>query len=219
MRLSDRGLGVWHSQYVRRSGRECEPHRPELARIPVTPPSLKTIGWICSQVALATRHSRTGCFISRVALLGGRMNSTFFNPGGANVFDTNRTRTGWTVGVGSEWKFGPNWSAFVEYNHADFGTNGGTCNCVLGPVALNAKSNADLVLFGVNWRPSVARLLKTRLVPEEPQRAVNGTGLVGTALSLGGYFVGKGKAPAPIVRASHPRTYKGNSDCVSLRVP
>ena len=80
---------------------------------------------------------------------------TFFNPGGANVFDANRTRTGWTVGVGTEWKFAPNWSAFVEYNHADFGTNGGSCNCVLGPVALNAKSNADLVLFGVNWRPSV----------------------------------------------------------------
>ena len=52
-------------------------------------------------------------------------------------------------------KFHPNWSAFVEYNHADFGTNGGTFNsAVLGPVALNAKSNADLVLFGVNWRPS-----------------------------------------------------------------
>ena len=80
---------------------------------------------------------------------------TFFNPGGANVFDTSRTRTGWTVGVGTEWKFAPNWSAFVEYNHADFGTNGGSCNCVLGPIALNAKSNADLVLFGVNWRPSV----------------------------------------------------------------
>ena len=85
-----------------------------------------------------------------------RKNSlTFFNPGGAQVFDASRTRTGWTVGVGSEWKFAPNWSAFVEYNHADFGTNGGTCNCLLGPVALNAKSNADLVLFGVNWRPSV----------------------------------------------------------------
>ena len=56
------------------------------------------------------------------------MNSTFFNPGGANVFDTNRTRTGWTVGVGTEWKFAPNWSAFVEYNHADFGTYGGTFN-------------------------------------------------------------------------------------------
>jgi len=81
---------------------------------------------------------------------------TFFNPGGANVFDANRTRTGWTVGVGTEWKFAPNWSAFVEYNHADFGSNGGTFNsALLGPVALNAKSNADLVLFGVNWRPSV----------------------------------------------------------------
>ena len=80
---------------------------------------------------------------------------TFFNPGGANVFDTNRTRTGWTVGVGTEWKFAPNWSAFVEYNHADFGSYGGTFNsALLGPVALNAKSNADLVLFGVNWRPS-----------------------------------------------------------------
>jgi opacity protein-like surface antigen len=53
-----------------------------------------------------------------------RKNSlTFFNPGGAEVFDASRTRTGWTVG--SEWKFAPNWSAFVEYNHADFGTNSG----------------------------------------------------------------------------------------------
>ena len=65
------------------------------------------------------------------------------------MFDTSRTRTGWTVGVGSEWKFAPNWSAFVEYNHADFGTYGGTCGGgVFGPVALNAKSDADLVLFG-----------------------------------------------------------------------
>ena len=71
------------------------------------------------------------------------------------MFDASRTRTGWTVGVGSEWKFAPNWSAFVEYNHADFGTTSGTFNSpFLGPVALNAKSNADLVLFGVNWRPS-----------------------------------------------------------------
>jgi outer membrane immunogenic protein len=70
------------------------------------------------------------------------------------VVNTSRTRTGWTIGVGSEYKFAPNWSVFVEYNHADFGSYGGTFNsAVLGPVALNAKSNADLVLFGVNWRP------------------------------------------------------------------
>ena len=84
------------------------------------------------------------------------MNSTFFNPAGADVFDASRTRTGWTVGVGSEWKFGPNWSAFVEYNHADFGSYGGSCNsAVLGPVVLNAKSQCRFGSFWVNWRPSV----------------------------------------------------------------
>ena len=39
---------------------------------------------------------------------------------------------------------------FVEYNHADFGTNSGTFNSpVLGPVTLSAKSDVDLVLFGL----------------------------------------------------------------------
>jgi outer membrane immunogenic protein len=85
-----------------------------------------------------------------------RKNSlTFFNPAGGEVFDASRTRTGWTIGVGTEWKFHPSWSAFVEYNHADFGTHSGTFNsAVLGPIALSAKSNTDLFLVGVNWRPS-----------------------------------------------------------------
>src|SRR5437016_5829788 len=30
-------------------------------------------------------------------------------------------RTGWTVGVGAEWAFAPSWSAFVEWDHYDFG--------------------------------------------------------------------------------------------------
>jgi len=33
-----------------------------------------------------------------------------------------QNRSGWTVGVGAEWAFLPNWSAFVEWNHYDFGT-------------------------------------------------------------------------------------------------
>ena len=84
-----------------------------------------------------------------------RKNSlTLFDPTGTEVFNDNRIRTGWTIGVGSEWKFAPNWSLFVEYNHADFGTNSGTFNSpVLGPVTLSAKSDVDLVLFGLNWRP------------------------------------------------------------------
>ena len=73
---------------------------------------------------------------------------------GVEVVNTSRTRTGWTVGVGSEYKFAPNWSVFVEYNHADFGSTSGTFNHpVNGPVAFNAKSDVDVVLFGLNWRP------------------------------------------------------------------
>ena len=74
---------------------------------------------------------------------------TVFNPAGVEVGSTDRTRSGWTVGVGSEWKFAQNWSAFVEYNHADFGTTTGTTPAGL---AVSAKSNADVVLFGMNWR-------------------------------------------------------------------
>jgi outer membrane immunogenic protein len=70
------------------------------------------------------------------------------------VADFSNTRTGWTIGGGSEWKFAPNWSVFLEYDHADFGTRTGTFNsAVLGPVSISAKSNADLFLVGLNWRP------------------------------------------------------------------
>jgi outer membrane immunogenic protein len=84
-----------------------------------------------------------------------RKNSlTAYNPAGVEVVSTSRTRTGWTIGVGSEYKFAPNWSVFVEYNHAEFGsTNGGFNDPVLGPISFSGKSDVDVVLFGLNWRP------------------------------------------------------------------
>jgi outer membrane immunogenic protein len=58
-------------------------------------------------------------------------------------------RSGWTVGVGSEYKFAPNWSAFAEWNYADFGTIG-----VVFPsgFAGNVSTKSSLLLFGVNYR-------------------------------------------------------------------
>jgi outer membrane immunogenic protein len=75
---------------------------------------------------------------------------TIFNPAGVDVASTDRTRTGWTIGVGSEYKFAPNWSVFVEYNHAEFGSTTGVSPT---GVSFSAKSDVDVVLFGVNWRP------------------------------------------------------------------
>ena len=44
-------------------------------------------------------------------------------PGPEVVASTgNITRSGWDAGAGIEWMFAPQWSAFVEYNHMDFGT-------------------------------------------------------------------------------------------------
>lgn len=47
-----------------------------------------------------------------------------FSGAGTQIGQVSGGRSGWTVGVGSEYKFAPNWSAFAEWNYADFGTNG-----------------------------------------------------------------------------------------------
>jgi outer membrane immunogenic protein len=57
-------------------------------------------------------------------------------------FDTGGgTGSGWVVGVGAEYAFRNNWSAKVEYNHADFGSDG----------FLNSVT-FDAVKVGVNYK-------------------------------------------------------------------
>jgi outer membrane immunogenic protein len=76
-----------------------------------------------------------------------------FNPAGVQVGEVNKTRTGWTVGAGSEYKFAPNWSWFVEYDYANFGNNGVQIPVAgVGTFSGNVKTDAHMVLTGVNWR-------------------------------------------------------------------
>ena len=75
----------------------------------------------------------------------------------------SKTRTGWTVGGGVEWRFAPQWSAFLEGNYYDFGNNDRTVfthnffnvtdfrGCDLG-CSFNTKATAATVLVGVNYR-------------------------------------------------------------------
>jgi outer membrane immunogenic protein len=68
------------------------------------------------------------------------------------------TRTGWTIGVGAEWAFAPNWSAFVEWDHYDFGTKNlldhsedvASIDFVRG--ILDTTSRIETVRVGVNYR-------------------------------------------------------------------
>jgi outer membrane immunogenic protein len=76
-----------------------------------------------------------------------------FNIDGTQVGEVSKTRTGWTVGVGSEYKFAPNWSVFLEYNYADFGTNPVSIAVSgVGNFSGNVNTNAHMLLTGVNWR-------------------------------------------------------------------
>jgi outer membrane immunogenic protein len=67
------------------------------------------------------------------------------------------TKTGWTVGGGFEYRFAPNWSAFIEGNYYDFGSRDRvvftpvTTACQFG-CAFSANTTAVSVLAGVNYR-------------------------------------------------------------------
>jgi len=69
--------------------------------------------------------------------------------GGVQVGQFGSTKGGYTVGGGWEYKFAPNWSAFVEYNYMDFGTSSGVTTT---GVNVNLKRDMQTVLVGLNWR-------------------------------------------------------------------
>jgi outer membrane immunogenic protein len=61
-----------------------------------------------------------------------------------------QSRSGWTIGAGVEWAFAPNWSAFVEWDHYDFGTKTATFSDFFG--SSDVKQRIEAVKIGVNWR-------------------------------------------------------------------
>jgi outer membrane immunogenic protein len=75
-------------------------------------------------------------------------------------------RWGWTAGVGLEWAFATNWSAFAEYDHYGFDTRTVVMNVTnatgITPANLNVRHDIDTVKVGINYRfwsagPVVAR--------------------------------------------------------------
>jgi outer membrane immunogenic protein len=78
--------------------------------------------------------------------------STNVTVGGAQFGQTSNTNTGWTIGGGVEWMFAPHWSAFLEGNYMDFGSNSGSATVAGRVFPVSAKATESTVLVGVNYR-------------------------------------------------------------------
>jgi outer membrane immunogenic protein len=77
---------------------------------------------------------------------------TNFNGSGAVQSVTN-TRTGWTVGSGLEYMWAPGWSAKVEYDFLDFGTQIAGFGTQAATVSVNTYVHEIKVGFNYRWLP------------------------------------------------------------------
>ena len=81
-------------------------------------------------------------------------------PSSITGFSQSQSRSGWTFGAGVEYAVVPNWSAFVEYNHFDFGSSNSntvrTLSTPVGtfivPISTSVTERFDVVKAGVNYK-------------------------------------------------------------------
>jgi outer membrane immunogenic protein len=86
------------------------------------------------------------------AFLNHNYSSTILPAGPGIVFSDHDN--GWTVGGGIELAFSPNWSAKVEYLHADYGDRSRTATIFANP--WNTTLTMDELRIGLNYRFDVA---------------------------------------------------------------
>jgi outer membrane immunogenic protein len=80
-------------------------------------------------------------------------NSLTFNnltTGAAASF--SNTASGWTVGLGAEWAFAPQWSAKIEYDYARFSNWTPSTTAVVAGDSVTVRRNMDMLKVGVNYR-------------------------------------------------------------------
>jgi outer membrane autotransporter protein len=126
---------------------------------------------------MATATARLGYTAGRTlyyvkggaAFEDGRVSATCFNPQGGlpgvpNVctnqagvvfangagFGTSSTRTGWTIGYGTEFDLGKNWSAKAEYDYISFGSH--TALASDGTTVMRDRADISQVKVGLNYR-------------------------------------------------------------------
>jgi outer membrane immunogenic protein len=79
--------------------------------------------------------------------------SVFTIATGALAESASANRTGWTVGVGGEYMFAPNWGAKLEYDYYDFGNKTTGLVTPAGAVldTISSKLTVQTVKAGINY--------------------------------------------------------------------
>lgn len=124
----------------------------------------------CTQNATLTCRSLLDSLYTATGRLGYAFDTALFYVKGGGAWTTNNTRVntlatgallesgsanreGWTVGVGLEYMFAPNWSAKIEYDYYDFGSKNVTLFSPAGVLGdtINSKLTLNTVKAGINY--------------------------------------------------------------------
>ena len=73
----------------------------------------------------------------------------------ASGYNFNESRSGWTLGVGGEYRFTPRASMSFQYNYYDFGSDKNRGSVTFpGNIPFESKADADLNVFklGFNYK-------------------------------------------------------------------
>ncbi|MFG1480986.1 outer membrane protein [Xanthobacter sp. V4C-4] len=117
--------------------------------------------------ALGTITGRLGVAFDRVLVYGkggaawasvshSAGNTDLLAPAFNYAADANSTRWGWTVGAGVEYAVTNNWSAKIEYNYVDLGSNEARFNFApatfINPYVATVDQSLQLLKVGINYR-------------------------------------------------------------------
>jgi len=105
---------------------------------------------------LASTTARVGYLVTDKFLLFGDGGLAFgrYKFSADSGYNFDETRSGWTLGVGGEYRFAPRASVTLQYNRYDFGSEKNHGSAFGGFLPVSSKADADLNVFklGFNYR-------------------------------------------------------------------
>jgi outer membrane immunogenic protein len=110
--------------------------------------SVHALGTITGRVGLAYNNFLV-YFLSGAAWEHEQLQNTCAGCGPPPTVSVSDLTWGWTIGVGFEYAFARDWSAFLQYNFIDFGTRDLSFG---GSFSENIAENVNVVKVGVNYR-------------------------------------------------------------------